>query len=314
MEDRPKYSCPKCGAAFADNTHLRRHLARKTPCEAIVRAAPLGGEFACRFCNRGFTSKSSMYRHVRQFCKIASSEDGMDKLMEHTLQRQIAEQSDRIDRLTALLEQNLTTGAIAPYGTRAAEPSVTVNTGVVNTGAITNNVTHNNITIVPWDGDRRIAINIRDITAAFAGNARLREYTGYGDYELADHKIASPYVTELLMDLVKRGHATPESRNVYLNPRRADQVLVHLRTGRWEVLPLEDATRLLFDGVAAGIHRVVLSDEERRQLPLEAQNALAIAGMLYEEEPDQYVQLAKAPLTAHLMNTAPETPGAKERA
>jgi hypothetical protein len=255
-----------------------------------------------------------MYRHVRQFCKIASSEDGMDKLMEHTLQRQIAEQSDRIDRLTALLEQNLTTGAIAPYGTRAAEPSVTVNTGVVNTGAITNNVTHNNITIVPWDGDRRIAINIRDITAAFAGNARLREYTGYGDYELADHKIASPYVTELLMDLVKRGHATPESRNVYLNPRRADQVLVHLRTGRWEVLPLEDATRLLFDGVAAGIHRVVLSDEERRQLPLEAQNALAIAGMLYEEEPDQYVQLAKAPLTAHLMNTAPETPGAKERA
>jgi hypothetical protein len=184
-----------------------------------------------------------------------------------------------------------------------------VTVGVVNTGVVTN-VTHHttqNITITPWDGERRIAVDVRDIAAAFASNAQLREYTGYSDYDLADHKIASPYVTELLMDLVRRGHASPESRNVYLNPRRADQVLVHLRSGRWEVLPLADATRLLFDGLAAGIHRVVVSDEERRQLPLEAQNALAIAGMLYEEKPDEYVRLAKAPLAAHLMNTAPGT-------
>jgi hypothetical protein len=119
---------------------------------------------------------------------------------------------------------------------------------------------------------------------------------------LTDPEIAPPYVTELLMDLTKRAHATPEARNIYLNPRRADQALVHKNSGQWEVLPLAEATRLLFDGVAATIHRTTMSADERRQLPLEAQNALSIAGMLYDDEPEEYARRAKAPMMAHLEN------------
>jgi hypothetical protein len=77
----------------------------------------------------------------------------------------------------------------------------------------------------------------------------------------------------------------------YLNPRRADQVLVHKKSGTWEVLSLAEATRLLFDGV------------ERQRLPLEAQNALSMAGLLYEDEPDEYVKRAKAPMA--IADTAP---------
>jgi hypothetical protein len=44
---------------------------------------------------------------------------------------------------------------------------------------------------------------------------------------------------------------------------------------------------------------------ERRQLPLEAQNALSMAGLLYDDEPEEYVRRAKAPMAAHLVNTAP---------
>jgi hypothetical protein len=52
--------------------------------------------------------------------------------------------------------------------------------------------------------------------------------------------------------------------------------------------------------------RVMLSHEERRQLPIEAQNALAMAGLLYDDEPEEYAKKAKAPMAAHLTNTAPQ--------
>ena len=127
----------------------------------------------------------------------------------------------------------------------------------------------------------------------------------YGDHQITDPKVAPPYVVELLMDLVRRGHADPAARNVHLNPRRADQALVHMTSGQWEVIPLAEAARFLFDGVAATVHSVAISDAEAQSLPLEARSALAAAGMLYEEEPEVYVTRAKGPLAAHLSNMAP---------
>ena len=133
----------------------------------------------------------------------------------------------------------------------------------------------------------------------------LKEYMRMAEHEMTDPEKAPPYVTELFVDLVKRGHSDPSARNVYLNPRRADQALVHMKTGKWEVVPASEATRLLMDGVAQTIHRVVLTGAERGQLPTEAQNALSLAGMVYGDEPDEYVKRARAPMAAHLANVAP---------
>lgn len=249
-----------------------------------------------------------MYRHIRQSCKIANTNEGMDRLMDHTLQRQLAEQTAKVDalqaqmsRLTDLLEKQLTTAARpAEIDARGAAQ---VNTGpVTNIGALQQNI----VAVLPWDGERRIDVGIAQIAAAFAENARLKEYARWPEHQLTDPELAPPYVTELLMDLVKRGHADPAARNVYLNPRRADQALFHMTSGKWEVLPLAEATRALFDGVAQGIHRVTLSQEERKQLPLEAQNALSLAGLLYEDEPEEYVRMARGPMAAHLTNVRGE--------
>jgi hypothetical protein len=238
-----------------------------------------------------------MYRHLRQSCKIANSDEGMEQLFDHTLQRQLAAQEAKTDALQAQvaeLAQLLKTQL-------AAVPVVQQNnaSSQVFNAPVTNNTVVN---IHPWDGDRRISVDIAHIIAAFAENAHLREYSRLGDHELTDPEIAPPYVTELLMDLTKRAHSAPETRNIYLNPRRTDQALVHKKSGLWEVLPLAEATRLLFDGVAASIHRAAMTDAERRQLPLEAQNALSMAGMLYDDEPDEYARRAKAPMMAHLEN------------
>ena len=225
----------------------------------------------------------------------------MEKLLDYTLQRQLAKQGAQITKLTTLVEKMSGRLALAaPVAQQIAQPIQ--HAGQVNNGAVTNNTVVN---INAWDGERRIGIDMAHILAAFADNAKLREYSRLGDHELTDPDIAPPYVTELLMDLTKRAHADPAARNIYLNPRRTDQVLVHKKSGTWEVLPLAEATRLLFDGVAETVHRAVMTDIERRQLPLEAQNALSMAGMLYEDEPDEYAKRAKAPMMAHLANIVP---------
>jgi hypothetical protein len=266
------------------------------------------GAFPCKFCGRGFATKTNMYRHMRQSCKIANSEEGMDKLVEYTLQRQLAAQNAKIDELAALVK-NLAVTLLPAAQPEPAPPEVSANrAGVTNTGSISgivNNVqVAQTINIMPWDGENRITVSTAQIAAAFAENVRLKEYSRLEEHQLTDPEIAPPYVTELLVDLVKRGHADPAARNVYLNPKRADQVLVHMRSGRWEVMPLQEATRLMFDGVAQAMVRVTLSHDERRKLPPEAQNALAMAGLLYDDEPEEYAKRAKAPITAHLVNTA----------
>jgi hypothetical protein len=311
------FKCDRCSTAFESNRNLQRHLARKKPCDPILDTDALSsGEQAnpnrCRYCGRGYSRSDNLARHLKT-CKIANSEEGMERLMEHTLRRQLATQNQemqaikaQVAELTALLREQL---VVAP-GLQGATPAIR-NVAMVNTGQVTtvNNQQINQvIQINPWDGERRITVDVADVVAAFAGNARLRQYAQMGDHELTDPEIAPPYVTELLMDLTKRAHADPAARNVYLNPRRADQALVHLRSGRWEVVSLAEATRLLFDGVAKGILSISRVYEERRQLPSEAQNALALAGLLYDEEPDEYVKRAKAPMTAHLENCRDRAP------
>ena len=293
MADR---TCKKCGHLFRDPSKLRRHLANKKPCDPIIDAAHDDVGCQCKYCGRRYSSKQSMYRHIRENCKIANSEDGMQKLVEHTLQKKVADQGAQIAKLTELVEK-LTTNALAP--------TVQVNNDVVVNDVVVNNIQQNIIALLPWDAEKKISISVEQIAAAFAENSRLKEYSQLGDHKLTDPEIAPPYVTELFMDLVKRGHTDPASRNVYLNPRRSDQVLVHMKSGKWEVLLLEDATRQLFDGVASTIHRVTLSYEERKQLPIEAQNALSMAGMMYDDEPDEFAKRAKTPMSAHLTNLQP---------
>lgn len=316
-------TCNKCGHAFRDPSTLKRHLEKKKPCDPIVEPLSRKGN-VCKYCGRGFASATSMHRHVRQSCKIANSEEGMDKLLEHTLQRQnrelrqeVAEVKAQMAELSSLMKVQLAL-VPAPVAREAAPSPPRADAHVqvqqahqVNTGTVTN--VQNIIQINPWDGERRIEIGVGQIAAAFMENARLKEYASMGDHDLVDPEIAPPYVTELLMDLVKRGHADPSARNVYLNPRRSDQVLVHKKSGQWEVLPLAEATRLLLDGIAQGIHQVVRTYAELKQLPMEAQNAMSMAGMMYKEEPEEYVKRAKTPMSAHLTNTAPEgaPPGTK---
>jgi hypothetical protein len=235
----------------------------------------------------------------------------MEKLMEHTLQRQMTEmrteqnakidaQSAQIAELTALLKAQLT---LAPQGGAQQVVQRIERAAQVNMGPVTN-TTNVQISIQPWSGEDRVVIPAAMLRAAFTENLRLAEYCRLSDEEKVDAERAAPYVLEALLDLVKRAHADPLARNVYLNPRRADQVMV-FDEATWKVLSLVEAIRALFDGVAENIHRIIVSDCDRVQLPLDIQAAAAWMPNLYEDEPDKYVARAKPQMSAHLANTGP---------
>ena len=314
--------CRKCGKHFRAPSILKRHMERKTPCDPIME--PTNGGTACRYCGREFASKPSMNRHMRQYCKIANTEEGMEKLFEHTLQRQLAEQRQetkelrdqvaaqtaQVAELTALLKQQL---AVAPPHLAAPAAPVTQRASAIqnaqtvqNVGIQNNHITQVQVTL-PWDGGELLRLAPARLEALL-GEEGFRRYASWPGEEQTDTERASPYVLEALLGVIKASHEDPAQRNVCLNPRRADQCLVLTREERWLVLSLDDTTRALFDGAAKVIRLETLTESEVQQLPMEARNALGMVRTMYYCDPDEYVAKGKAPLAAHLENLARAIP------
>jgi hypothetical protein len=179
------------------------------------------------------------------------------------------------------------------------------NTGVVqnNVASVTNNITiQSAVNITPWDSDEYITVSLADILAAFAENPKLRQYLHMDDFELTDFEKAPPYVIELFIELVLRAHLLEMARNICLNPSRADQVLVRMKTGSWDVAPLNDSIEHLFNGVAKRLHQITITNEERTKLPYDIQNAISMCEMMYRDHPDVYIKMAKEVIVAHLTN------------
>lgn len=298
-------SCRKCGIVFSYPRDLKRHLVRKTPCAPIVEEAELPVAelvkgYECRYCRRKFSTTSSLNRHMRHRCKIANGEGGMALLMDHTLRRQVDRLEAQVTELTSLVrtQMRLVPATIIQHQTHI---------GVLQQ-------TNVQVSIISFDREDRIHIPAALVKAAFTENPRLIEYCRMSEDERVNAENAAPYVLEALVDLVRRAHLDPVYRNVYLNPKRADQVIVCLDEHRaepdskaqnWEVRPLVEAIRLLFDGVADNLHKIVITDQERVQLPLDVQGAASWMPNLYDDEPERFVKDGKAPMAAHLANTRP---------
>lgn len=302
-------------------------------------------EYPCKHCGRHFASQISKYRHIRQNCRAAkiSPLPAPTAPTPAAVEQQLEEHKRVVDllakqvaELSALLHNQLVSGARNAVSAsaslaqevRAASPfpdpiagggpvafgDIGGNANVcVNVGApvVVNNITQVNIR--PWDGEDRISVPVGLIAAAFAENSRLAEYADMGDEAKTDPETAGPYVLEALIDLTRRAHADPNARNICLNPSRADQVLVCLQGGVWEVRSLEDATRLMFEGVATGIRRAIRTDSTRMQLSTEVQGSASYVPMMYDGDPDGYVKKAKVSISAHLANTDPRAKGRQKK-
>ncbi len=270
-----------------------------------------------------------MYRHVRQHCKIANSESGMEMLMEHTLHKQmqdlqqrIESQNAKIEHLTGLLEKQLECPPAASKTSNAPKRVTRQSNNTNNSNNNNNNVnnsnnnnsnntaiqTINNINIKAFGGPGWLIVPVAMVRQLFTNNPRLNDYCRMNYMDQGDPEKALPYVVEGLMEILRGEHADPMARNVYLNPKRVDQVMVFVERNdeaTWEVRTLQEVTRMLFDGVASGLNRIIRSHTERAQLPPELHGGVAMMPQMYESDPELYVKSAKGPMSAHLSNFIP---------
>ena len=238
---------------------------------------------------------------MRKYCKIATTDEGMTKLMDHALARQVeqlavqsAQQSAQIAELTALLKQQMTVREVVD-GAK----------GTIVHQVVDNSVgkTVNQLVLHQWNAPSG-ALPVFDaafLVRVFTCCTELKGYCEMPQIEQMDPDIASPYVARALVETVREAHRDPVYRNVYLNPKRADQVLVCVEAEgkqRWEVRQALEASRDLFDAAVTQMRRTVLSDVERPKMPQKIQDAAAWVPMMYESAPERYVVGTKSQMAA----------------
>jgi hypothetical protein len=182
--------------------------------------------------------------------------------------------------------------------TAAAPRTVTINT-------VNNNVIAQ-INIHPWGGDRPVRVPVEMIATAFAENTQLIEFCELGDHAMADYKLSGKYIVEALMDLTRRAHQDPTSRNICLNPSRADQALVFGENAKWDACPISDATRIMFNSISDELKDAALPPDYNSKLEPSVQNGASYVRMQYREQPEQFINDAKPLIVAHLANITPD--------
>lgn len=291
-------------------------MQRKTLCDPIIDA-DANAEFSCQYCGRAFSSRMSKYRHIRQSCQVANTDDGFALLADRTIQRQLAEQAAQIaaqaQQIAALAEQVNAAPHVTVNNLNIANDNGTVAAmtgGVIGGGnAVGGAPAAPRPMVRPWGSD--LNVTAADIDRIFAESRALTQYARMAPHIQVDRGHIG-YAVEALMSVVRRAHEDPVGRNVYINPRRSDQVLVLMATGAWAVRTLEDATAALCDGAAVAVNAIVLKHTGNPTL-VECTVAGAVAGAaaaniprLYWSDRDGCVRLARRPMEAHLANTAPE--------
>jgi hypothetical protein len=170
-------------------------------------------------------------------------------------------------------------------------------------------VTINNCTINAWNSKDRLVVSLDLLKAAFRENVLLREYSESPEKNRLDPAFMTRYVLEALMAVIRQAHSSPDSRNIRLNPSRADQVQVLVREGaeRWEILSLIEAVRLLFREAAGRITSLAKTAEAHRDLAPAEQIASLLLPQEYQRQPDKYEREGKGRMAAHLASLDTKT-------
>jgi hypothetical protein len=154
-----------------------------------------------------------------------------------------------------------------------------------------------NINVAPWDSENYIRLSLEDVQAALAHSEWVRRTSA----EQTDVDTNSPGAASALMALVEKGHSDPRNQNVYLSPTRADQAMVMKSDGLHRI-PLDEATRLLFDRVAKGAFDLASSKRGLAEMALKMLDSVGILFMEYGCRPEHYVDTMRRSMAAHLEN------------
>lgn len=228
-------SCTDCGKAFPNLSQLKRHKTRKTPCSPIVRECDLteaerANKHPCKYCGRRLATPQSLSRHIRQFCKIAGSREGMELLYEHTLREQEAEMKKvkeenalmkfQLRRLECKMQQLEVYSQQGCQGYSSDKPAM-VNTAFL--GPVVNNTTI-------------VINNFGQENSDHIGPTEVKQLLDRTLECVKNPTQAALTAMLAAATLIYSDPEHPENLTCYLPNKKTDDVMVHGKRG-WEIKP-----------------------------------------------------------------------------
>jgi hypothetical protein len=212
------FVCRRCGKNFRDRAHLARHESKQRLCQRDTSS------HACE-CGKRYTNRSNLHRH-RKACS-----------------REESAGSEAVGPVQHITIHNAQV--------------ITVQGDLNNVGSQTNILS----ACLPgwpekWPAPQSLprpflppgfTITADILRQAFGSSTSDAEACLRGD---------PAAVASLLVEIVKLVHSDPHERNIYLNPKRVDQVLVYVPE-RWQVLRLKEGIRHILGHVVDELEEAV---------------------------------------------------------
>ena len=143
-------SCDHCGREFKRKGNLTYHT-KNNVCRGNVKTNDK--QFKCRYCAKGFTTSTSMYRHMNHACRIKKSEDNRrDEIFKRLLilESESANKATKIkivERENESLKAELNNMKHLIRAGEITEGGIT-NNGIINNGELNvTNITMNNVVV-----------------------------------------------------------------------------------------------------------------------------------------------------------------------
>jgi len=149
----PIFVCEYCKKEVSSKQNYDNHI-KKNIC--------IMGEYECKYCNRKFTTRSSMYRHVNHICKVKQDEDNKRvEIFERLIileekNKQLEKSNKEIDKLK---RDNIQLKKVVDKLKKGTTIKKTIN----NTTTHINNGTINNIILVGYGKEDLKKLNKDDL-------------------------------------------------------------------------------------------------------------------------------------------------------
>lgn len=193
-----EYKCEDCNKIFSQKCHFINHKNRKNKCNAIKE------DNICKYCNKEFTKKSSLTRHIKNVCYK---------------EKEIYKKLEELEKEKNKLEKQLNKKKKLDKKILDKQKSITNN--------ITNNIINNNIT-----NNNNITINLYPYG---------KEDMDRIDKRYIEKAINKIFYSPL--ELVKQVHFNdkyPEYHNIFIPNIKGNYIKIHRGDNKWDIVPKKE--------------------------------------------------------------------------
>ena len=198
-----RYKCNLCNKIFTSNHGLEYHITNNA-CKIY--------DNYCKFCDKGFTTETNMYRHIRTSCKIKQKNDDDKNII--------------YERLIQLEEDNKKLKKEMSYMKKHIKTTTNINNGsIINNIGTVNNLINPNIILVAYGKEDFSKLDQREILKVLQN--------GYNS-------------TIKLTEIMHFNPKYPEYHNIYISNMKDKYAMMYDGT-YWTLTMKEDLINKIYD-------------------------------------------------------------------